>query len=174
MAAVKIPPCIWAERKDKVIFTVNVPGLRQEDCTVELEENGNVSFLCGNVYNLQFTLLKAVDVKKSKWGVAGRGVVFEIFKKEEGWWGKMVKDAKPRWLSCDWNRWMDEDDEVEIPDNLDMGNMGGFNMDDAAEPPEDEEEEDGNDMPSLEADSEPAPEEAPKKPEEEEEKKDEA
>ena len=85
------------------------------DCcsaNVKLETSGALSFEAGK-YKLTAELLKEVDTAGSKWGVTARGVVFEIKKKEEGYWNKLVKEVRPRWLSVDWHRWKDEDEADE-------------------------------------------------------------
>eukprot|EP01105_Mastigella_eilhardi_P007044 TRINITY_DN18512_c0_g1_i1.p1 TRINITY_DN18512_c0_g1~~TRINITY_DN18512_c0_g1_i1.p1 ORF type:complete len:204 (-),score=79.26 TRINITY_DN18512_c0_g1_i1:492-1064(-) len=173
MAAAQVaPPCKWAERTDRVFFTVEVPDLKK--CDVKLEPSGHVSFEAGK-YKLDFDLVKEIDVEKSKWGITARGVGFDLHKKDAGYWNRFVKAGKPTWLSVDWLRWKDEDDEDDGEENLgDLGQLGagsgagGFDMDAGEEDEEDMGEEEGDEAMDAPADK---PEADAKKPEEEEKEK---
>eukprot|EP01106_Pelomyxa_sp_JSP_P010893 TRINITY_DN28689_c0_g1_i1.p1 TRINITY_DN28689_c0_g1~~TRINITY_DN28689_c0_g1_i1.p1 ORF type:complete len:241 (-),score=74.41 TRINITY_DN28689_c0_g1_i1:1-723(-) len=125
-----VPSSKWAERKDRIFFTIEVPDLKTVN--VKLTPAGVLTFEAGK-YKLHTELLKEIDVEKSKWGIQARGVAFDIRKKADGWWGKLTKEARPRWLSVDWHRWKDEDDDTADATNFDMGNLGGSFDDDAGE-----------------------------------------
>jgi len=179
------PAVKWAERDDRLFVTVEAPGAKAEEVQVVLEDGGKFEFKWKE-YALSCELLKEVVKEKSKWAFGGRGVVFDIVKKDSGYWNKLFKvpAGKPTWLGVDWARWKDEDDdddEAQDPmagmggmdfsslmgnggmGGMDFGGMGGMG---------DLGGDDDDDMPDLEGD---VPEEEPKtddkKKEEEEEKK---
>ena len=65
-----------------------------------------------------------MDVEQSKWKVIGRHVDFKIKKKEDDqpYWSRLTKEnEKFSWISIDWNRYIDEDEEgEEAKDKFDM------------------------------------------------------
>ena len=106
------------------------------------------------------------------------GLQVNLKKKESGFWERMTEQpskATKNWLSCDWARWVDEDDDkggfpgmdnfgYGDTGNMDLGGMGGMGDmgggdSDDDEPPADlgdldkkeEEEEEGRAKPSGEA-----------------------
>ncbi|KAJ1613164.1 p23 and HSP20-like chaperones fold [Cryptosporidium canis] len=159
------PTVLWAQTKKALFVTVDIPDLN--DYKVELEEqflkfHANVE---GNEYGFELEFLKPINKEESRYQVT-RSLHFMITKKEEERWSYIVKDSSKtkNWLKCDWNRWVDTDEE-ENPSNKfdmfggmdgmmggmggfdfsqlgDMSGMGGMNFDDAAED-EDEEESKG-------------------------------
>lgn len=154
----RIPPVKWAERNDRVFVTIDVAGVKPGEAQVVLEDSGKFSFHCGQ-WALDAELLKEVDHAKSKWGFGGRGVLFDIVKKEEGYWNRLFKvpAGKPSWLSVDWSRWKDEDesDDEALADpmaGMDFSSlMGGANGMDFGEPMG------ADDMPDLEGDDDMPP-----------------
>lgn len=174
-----VPPAVkWAERNDRLYITVEAAGAKADEVQVVLEDSGKFEFKWKQ-FAFAAELLKEVVREQSKWAFGGRGVVFDIVKKEPGYWNKLFKvpAGKPSWLGVDWARWKDEDEDDEDEENpmgnMDfsslmggMGGMGGMgDMDDM-----DVEDDDDDGMPALEGDE---PEEA-KADEDEEEKKKEA
>ena len=182
-----IPAVKWAERNDRVFVTVEAPGAKADDVQVVLEDNGKFEFRWKQ-FALVAELLKEIVKEKSQWAFTGRSVVFDIVKKDEGYWNKLFKvpAGKPAWLTVDWARWKDEDDDededeanpmagMDFSSLMNGGGMDGMNFGDMGA------DDDDDDMPDLEGDvpeeegeeaAAPAPEEAKKAADEEEEKKD--
>jgi len=181
------PSVKWAERDDRLFVTVEAPGAKAEDVQVVLEDGGKFEFKWKQ-YALSCELLKEVVKEKSKWAFGGRGVVFDIAKKDNGYWNKLFKvpAGKPTWLGVDWARWKDEDDDddeqadpmagmggmdfsslMSGANGMNFGDLGGMGDDDDDDMPDLEgdvpDEDEKNDAAPMEVDG--------KKPEEEEEKK---
>ena len=169
-----VPPAVkWAERSDRLYVTVEAAGAKADEVQVVLEDSGKFEFKWKQ-FAFAAELLKEVVKEQSKWAVGGRGVVFDIVKKEPGYWNKLFKvpAGKPSWLGVDWARWKDEDDEDDEEENpmgnMDfsslMGGMGG--MGDMGDMGDEEEDDDDDSMPALEGE-----ETEESKPEEEDEDK---
>lgn len=157
-----IPAVKWAERNDRVFVTVEAPGAKAEDVQVVLEDNGKFEFRWKQ-FALVAELLKEIVKEKSQWAFTGRSVVFDIVKKDEGYWNKLFKvpAGKPAWLTVDWARWKDEDDDDEddeanpmagmdfssLMNGGGMGGMDGMNFGDMGADDDDDDE-----MPDLEGD----------------------
>jgi len=124
-----VPPAVkWAERDDRLFVTIEAHGAKAEEVQVVLEDSGKFEFKWKQ-YSLSCELLKEVVKEKSKWAFGGRGVVFDIAKKDNGYWNKLFKvpAGKPTWLSVDWARWKDEDDDDD-EDADPMAGMGGMDF----------------------------------------------
>jgi len=148
----------WAERKEKVLLTVDLIDVTAAEAKVTLEPSGKLTFEWRN-YAVEMELLKEVDVEKSKWGFDARAVHFSIAKKTPEYWNKLLKSGKPKWLSVDWARWKDEDEEEEpaAPDFADLGGGNGFDFNAMQGMGGEGHDSDDEDMPDLEGDTAGAP-----------------
>ena len=158
---VRIPPVRWAQRKDKLYIKIDVQECKSPD--VKLSPEGKLSFKGtdkdGQKYALDMEFLHEINVEESKWNTWPRYIEFILIKKEKGpHWPSLTKDSKkPFWLKCDWQHWVDEDEEDEneaMPDlanfqNFDMSAFAGGNDDDDEDESKDNEEGD-EDLPPLE------------------------
>ena len=131
---VQTPTLLWAERKDSLFVTIDVPDCK--DVVIELTEDKLVFSANSNdkVYKIDMEFLKAVDAgEDSKYKVKDRNVYFSIMKKdqeEEEHWGRLSKDKA--WgkahCKCDWSKYVDEDEEDEagaMGDTSDFSSMMG-------------------------------------------------
>ena len=61
--------------------------------------------------------LNFLYIQESKISVGLRHVFCVLIKKESGWWKRLLHgDGKaPPYLKADWDKWVDEDEENEIP-----------------------------------------------------------
>ncbi|CAD98707.1 p23 and HSP20-like chaperones fold [Cryptosporidium parvum] len=134
------PTVLWAQTKKALFVTVDLPDLK--DYKVELEEqylkfHANVE---NNEYEFRLDFLKPINKEESRYQVT-RSLHFMITKKEEERWSSIVKDSSKtkNWLKCDWNRWIDTDEEENPSSKFDMfggmdgmmggmGGMGGFDL----------------------------------------------
>jgi len=154
------PPVIWAQRKDKVLLTMqlencNSPTITFKDSSLYFHGKGGA----GNTeHEVLMEFNKEIDPDTSKYQVTGREIIFVIMKKEEsyGFWPRLFKDSKKvHYLKTDFNKWRDEDDsEVEEHEdfNLDqmMSSMGGLQGSGGMPDLDDQEEDsDDQDLPDL-------------------------
>lgn len=126
------PTVLWAQTKKALFVTVDLPDLK--DYNIELEEqylkfHANVE---GNEYGFELEFLKPINKEESRYQVT-RSLHFMITKKEEERWSSIIKDSSKtrNWLKCDWNRWIDTDEEENPSGKFDMfggmdGMMGGM------------------------------------------------
>eukprot|EP00744_Colponema_vietnamica_P003165 GILI01004886.1.p1 GENE.GILI01004886.1~~GILI01004886.1.p1 ORF type:complete len:168 (+),score=57.78 GILI01004886.1:76-579(+) len=154
-----LPQVLWAQRRDRLFLTVNVPDA--QDPQVSLSPEGKLTFHAksgSKEYDLTLNLMGEIVVEESKWSATGRNVAFVIKKKEAGHWDRLVKESgKHAHIACDWDRWVDEDEE---DDSMDFGNMddfngfGGFPGGDMRGFDDEEEDSDDDALPDLEYDAE--------------------
>lgn len=133
------PEFLWAQRKDQIYLTINVPNVKKDEATVTLTDDGHVYFKGpgGNVgheeeYVLDVTLFKPVKADLSKWKITARSVFFRILKADSGpYWDRLLK-AEGRNIHCkiDWDNWKDEDEDEDeysfgsqFADNKDLQDM---------------------------------------------------
>lgn len=133
------PEFLWAQRKDRIFLTINVPNVKKEETVVKLTEDGHVYFkgpggAVGHEaeYVLDVTLFKGVKTESSKWKITARSIVFKIVKADSGpYWDRLLK-AEGRNIHCkiDWDNWKDEDEDddehsfgSQFADNKDLQDM---------------------------------------------------
>ena len=147
----KFPDLKWAQRKDRVFVTIDLPGAT--DTKIDLKPDGHLSF-SGKVkdqkYAIEIDLYKEVITEDSKWNLRGRNVILNIVKKdqEDEYWPRITKEKiKHPHIKVDWDKWIEEDDENATPDNADLmgdwdpNNMQDFGAGDYEDSDDDEEEE---------------------------------
>jgi len=161
------PPCIWAQRNDKVYLTIQVNDL--QDAKIELQETTLHITGKGGVdkknYDVTIEFYKEVDIATSKYVVQSRNIPMVIMKKDDEFWPSLMKDKKKaHWLKTDFDKWREEDDsEDEGGDDMQledmMKNMGNFNGgaggpgeegEYGEDMPEEEDDSDDEDLPDLE------------------------
>jgi len=143
MAAVNIPTCLWAQTKEAVYVTVDVPDVTDEKISVDSNLLKFSAKSSGKLYECEMELFESIDAEKSKYEVRGRNVFFCLKRveseeeKDEVYWPRLLKDKnlQKRFVKCDWNRWVDEDED-EGANDIDTSGMqglgGGGGMDMAA------------------------------------------
>ncbi|OSX74976.1 hypothetical protein BU14_0259s0012 [Porphyra umbilicalis] len=126
------PEYMWAERKDTVHLTLNVPNPVEDTAACSLTPEGRVVWVgtggpadTPHRYRLDIQLMGAVDVAAAKKAVGARAVVFRLPKATSGYWGKLT-EKKDLHCRVDWSMWKDEDEEEEFDfgenwSNKDMG-----------------------------------------------------
>jgi len=135
------PEVLWAQRSSAtdpvnnfVYLTISVPDVTPENLKLDLQEQ-TLSFAghSGSLkrdYGLKLTFYGEVDVKDSKINHTAKNVELVLRKKElkEEFWPRLLKDTqKMHWLRTDFDKWVDEDEQNEAPED-DMGAMGGGGM----------------------------------------------
>ena len=112
----KHPNVKWAQRKDKVYVEVQLRDSKNEkidlkETTLNVEGDSE-----GNHYVLTVELFAEVVPEQSKWNKTGLGISIVLQKKDvsAGYWTRLAKsNAKNQYITFDWSRWIDEDDEAE-------------------------------------------------------------
>ncbi|KAI1506400.1 HSP20-like chaperone [Biscogniauxia marginata] len=184
------PEVLWAQRssstdpeKNFIYLTISVPDVPKENLKLDLQPTtltftGHSDTL-KRTYHLELTFYAEIDPKESKVHHTARNVELKLRKKElkEEYWPRLLKEAKKlQFLKTDFDKWVDEDEQNEAPeDDLSqfggmggmpgMGGMGGMGGGDfggidfsklgGAAPGGEEEEDDDEDddeMPALEGD----------------------
>lgn len=116
------PEFLWAQRKDLVYLTINVPNVKATETTITLTDEGHIYFKGpgGNVgheaeYVLDIDLFKPIKSDESRYKITARSVVFKISKADSGpYWDRLLR-AAGRNIHCkvDWDNWKDEDEDED-------------------------------------------------------------
>lgn len=116
----RTPDYMWAERKDTVHLTINLPDPVEDTPACSLSPSGRVVWVgtggpagATHRYRLDIQLAGGVEVAAAKKAVGARAVVFRLPKAEKGYWGKLT-DKKDVHCHVDWAMWKDEDEEEEF------------------------------------------------------------
>lgn len=143
------PPVLWAQRKDKLFVTIDVQDCVNPKLKLEKRDESADSAVLkfsgivgdGSSVDVLLELHGDVNAAEAKVSVTGRHVLVVVPKKAEGFWPRLTKDKQPRFVSVDWSKWVDEDEEDEAPE-FDLSSMGQFGGLDQFDSDDDEDEED--------------------------------
>mmetsp|Transcript_5719 Transcript_5719/g.8054 ORF Transcript_5719/g.8054 Transcript_5719/m.8054 type:complete len:173 (+) Transcript_5719:48-566(+) len=149
--AKRVPPCKWAQRADNVFLTVDIQDAK--DIKIDFGDNtvaftGSGKIASGTFdFELKLTLNAEVNVAESKYKVTQREIQVTLDKKEKGpFWERLTEEPSKttkHFLSCDWDRWVDEDDDDY--NAMPAGFGGGMDaMDFGGEDSDDEEDDEPN------------------------------
>jgi len=160
----------WAQRKASVFLTIDAHDVStDEGFSIALTPEGQVAFTAKNkqgtvAYHFELTLFGEIVVEESKQKVTDLHVQLSIAKKNktDAHWPRLTRDkVKLNWLTCDWDKWVDEDEEAEGKGAEDFGPMddmpdygGGA---DEEEDSDEDEEEGKPDLGDLEGEAEAQP-----------------
>jgi len=142
------PSVIWAQRKDgNVLVTVRVhdaiePVVKITPTTFNFVGTSDSR---SNKFDLTIELFNEIDVEQSRYLVKPRGIEIVLKKNDTSvWWPRLAKTTKKlHYISVDWDRWVDEDDEDE--------QKPGFNWDGAGQGFEDNSDDSDGEMPEVPA-----------------------
>lgn len=129
------PSIVWAQRKDgDVLVTVAVHDAQDPKISLTAtsftftgaSDNGE------NKYNTTIELFEEIVVEESHYLVRPRGIEMKLRKKDTSiWWPRLAKTTKKlHYVSVDWNRWVDEDDEDDKKNDFGWDGSEGMNFDD--------------------------------------------
>jgi cytosolic prostaglandin-E synthase len=118
MGAPLTPNFMWAQRKDVVLLTINVPNVKAAP-SFDLSPEGRFVFRgeggalgAEREYTLDIQLFKGVKPDESAINVTARAVAFRLVKADPGpYWDRLLKDGKNVHMSVDWDNWKDEDED---------------------------------------------------------------
>ncbi|KAI1456197.1 HSP20-like chaperone [Annulohypoxylon moriforme] len=182
------PEVLWAQRssntdpeKNFIYLTISVPDIPKENLKLDLQPTSLTftghSDTLKRTYHLELTFYAEVDPAESKTHHTARNVELKLRKKElnDEYWPRLLKEAKKvQFLKTDFDKWVDEDEQNEAPEDdfsqfgggmggmpgmggmgggdfsgIDFSKLGGGDMPVGGE--DDEEDSDGDDdMPALE------------------------
>ena len=132
VASVNIPTCRWAQRKDCVYVTVDVPDVTDEVISVAEDKLSFKGTSKGAQYACEMELFAAISTEGSKYMVKPREVTFYLEKADAdaSSWPRLLKDKalNKRFCKIDFAKWVDSDEEDESNAiNTDgMQGMGGM------------------------------------------------
>jgi len=207
MSTAQTPEVLWAQRSSKtdpeknfIYLTITVPDVQKSNLKLDVKSqsltfSGHSDSLKRD-YHVELEFYGEIDEAETKINHTAKNIALVLRKKElkEEFWPRLLKDAKKvHFLKTDFDKWVDEDEQDEAPEDdlaAGMGGMGGmpgmgdmssmmggaggdfggidFSKLGGAQPEEEEDEDDDDeDMPALEGEDEEDDEEeakaAPKK-----------
>jgi len=133
------PEVLWAQRSSKtdeaknfIYLTISVPDVQPSNLKLQLKPQGLTfsghSDSLKRDYHVELEFYAEIDEKESKINHTAKNVEMVLRKKElkEEFWPRLLKDAKKvHFLKTDFDKWVDEDEQNEAPED-DLGGMGGM------------------------------------------------
>ncbi len=138
-----MPNVLWAQRKDKLLLTVECPKCAQPKLHIDNDQAENFGTLklhaegirdgAACSYELELQLYGEVSKEESKVSVNDRNVVLVLLKSHPGpHWPRLLraKGKAPRHVKVDWNLFKDEDEEEEDENKaaFDIGGLDDFSV----------------------------------------------
>ncbi|KAI1804505.1 HSP20-like chaperone [Daldinia bambusicola] len=136
------PEVLWAQRssnaepeKNFIYLTISVPDVPKENLKLDLQPTGLTftghSETLKRTYHLELTFYAEIDPAESKVHHTARNVELKLRKKElnDAYWPRLLKDTKKvQFLKTDFDKWVDEDEQNEAPEDdfSQFGGMGGM------------------------------------------------
>jgi len=130
------PPVKWAQRKDSLFVTLDIPDVDKKAAVItlgpkELHFKGTSQ---KKDYEVKLEFLNEIDDKstETKWQVKPRQVSFFLKKKDEAWWTRLLENhqIQKSKVKVDFEKWKDEDEGADEDFKLggDFDSMGGGGM----------------------------------------------
>jgi len=133
------PEVLWAQRSSKtdaaknyIYLTISVPDVSESNLKLDITSStltftGHSDSL-KKTYHLDLAFYADIEQKETKINHTSKNVELVLRKKElkEEFWPRLLKDAKKvHYLKTDFDKWVDEDEQEEAPEE-DLGAMGGM------------------------------------------------
>jgi len=139
MSSQATPEVLWAQRssatdaeKNYVYLTISVPDVPAKSLKLDLKPTGltftGASDTKKTTYHLEMEFYAEIDVENSKTHHTPANIQIVLRKKElkEEYWPRLLKDsAKVHYLRTDFDKWVDEDEQNEAPEDDYMNQFGG-------------------------------------------------
>jgi hypothetical protein len=133
---------LWAQRssasdaaKNIVLLTINVPDVPASNLKLDLKPTSLTftghSDTLKKTYHLELEFYAEIDTEESKIHHTAKNVEINLRKKEldEAYWPRLLKDSKKvHFLKTDFDKWVDEDEQNEAPEQEDLSQFGGMGM----------------------------------------------
>uniref|UniRef100_A0A8H7TSX4 CS domain-containing protein n=1 Tax=Bionectria ochroleuca TaxID=29856 RepID=A0A8H7TSX4_BIOOC len=142
MAETATPEVLWAQRssasepeKNFVYLTISVPDVPKDGLKLDLKPAGltfsGTSGTLKRAYHLELEFYAEIDPAESRINHTAKNVELKLQKKElqEEYWPRLLKEKKKlHFLKTDFDKWIDEDEQNEAPeeDFSQFGGMGGM------------------------------------------------
>lgn len=136
------PAVLWAQRssvsdasKNFVYLTISVPDVPKEGLQLDLKPTSltftGTSTTLKRKYHVELEFYAEIDPEESKINHTSKNIEMKLHKKElkEEYWPRLLKDNKKlHFLKTDFDKWVDEDEQNEAPeeDFSQFGGMGGM------------------------------------------------
>ncbi|EMR67197.1 hypothetical protein MGN70_012194 [Eutypa lata] len=132
------PEVLWAQRssssdpeKNFIYLTISVPDVPKESFKLDLKPTSLTfdghSDTLKRTYHAELEFWAEIDTENSKVHHTARNVELKLRKKElkDEYWPRLLKEAKKvQYLKTDFDKWVDEDEQNEAPEE-DLSNFGG-------------------------------------------------
>ena len=82
MSGINIPTCLWAQTKEAVYVTVDVPDVTDEKISVDANVLKFSAKSGGKQYECTMELFEPINAEESKYEVRGRNVFFSLKRAE--------------------------------------------------------------------------------------------
>ncbi|KAJ9604457.1 p23 chaperone protein wos2 [Cladophialophora chaetospira] len=139
MSSQVTPEVLWAQRssatdaeKNYVYLTISVPDVPPKSLKLDIKPTGltftGTSDTKKTTYHLELQFYSDIDVENSKTHHTPANIQLVLRKKElkEEYWPRLLKDsAKVHYLRTDFDKWVDEDEQNEAPEDDYMNQFGG-------------------------------------------------
>jgi len=133
------PEVLWAQRssatdaeKNFIYLTITVPDVQKSNLKIDIKSQSltfsGYSESLKRSYQLALEFYAEIDEGSVKINHTMKNIQFVLRKKElkEAFWPRLLKDAKKvHFLKTDFDKWVDEDEQDEAPED-DMSGMGGM------------------------------------------------
>lgn len=130
---------LWAQRssdsdaeKNFVYLTISVPDVPKDGVQLDLKPTGltftGTSGTLKRKYHVELEFYAEIDPANSKINHTAKNIEMKLQKKElkEEYWPRLLKEAKKlHFLKTDFDKWVDEDEQNEAPDE-DFSQFGGM------------------------------------------------
>lgn len=142
MAETATPEVLWAQRssqsdatKNFIYLAISVPDVPKDDLQLDLKPNTltftGTSGTLKRVYHLELEFYAEIDPAESKINHTSKNIEIKLQKKElkEEYWPRLLKSSqKLHFLKTDFDKWVDEDEQNEAPEDdfSQFGGMGGM------------------------------------------------
>uniref|UniRef100_A0A7S2WXV0 CS domain-containing protein n=1 Tax=Chloropicon primus TaxID=1764295 RepID=A0A7S2WXV0_9CHLO len=143
MEVVKAPNVKWAQRKDRLLVTVECQNCKEPKLRIENDEKEGCGVLALSgegtrdgkpcSYGLSLELFGELNKDESKVSVGDRKIVLVLLKSKSGpHWPRLLKakGKAPQNIKVDWDLYMDsdEEEEQEKKSNFDIGTLDDFSV----------------------------------------------
>ncbi|KAI0901012.1 HSP20-like chaperone [Annulohypoxylon nitens] len=132
------PEVLWAQRssntdpeKNFIYLTISVPDIPKENLKLDLQPTSLTftghSDTLKRTYHLELTFYAEIDPAESKTHHTARNVELKLRKKalNDEYWPRLLKESKKvQFLKTDFDKWVDEDEQNEAPED-DFSQFGG-------------------------------------------------
>lgn len=138
MSTAATPEVLWAQRsssvdpeKNFIYLTITVPDVPKESLKLDLKPQGLTFSGHSNTlkrdYHLELEFYAEINEKESKVNHTAKNIELKLQKKElkEEYWPRLLKESrKMHFLKTDFDKWVDEDEQNEAPEE-DFSQFGG-------------------------------------------------